>query len=168
MTKASNISPFKNIPGQLSMYDLLGDPDDARWLNTAKDVAQLSLDPSTKTGAVLVCNGDVVATGFNAFPRRLATTTDRLEDREQRLRYTMHAEVCCLLYAGGIPGTLYMYPFPPCAECAKLAIFCGVRRVVAPHPTEEQVVRWGDSFKLAEEMLAEAGVPFDLINYQEV
>jgi dCMP deaminase len=168
MTHASKQSPYRMIQGQLSMFDLLGDPDDVKWISAANECAQLSLDPSTKTGAVLIHNGVCVATGFNRFPRRLLTTEERLADREQRLMYTIHAELDCLLAGGGVPGTLYTYPWPPCAECAKVAIYAGIRRVVSVAPTEAQVVRWGDSFALAKAMFEEAGVVYDLIdNLQE-
>lgn len=138
---------------------------DEFFLGLAEYVGTASKDPSTKTGCVIVRDDRTVASvGYNGFPRGVADTDERLNDRPTKYAMVVHAEPNAILAAGGsVEGcTAYVTPWPPCSGCAALLIQAGIKRIVAPDATDEQKERWGDSFGLASTMLAEAGVELDL------
>lgn len=134
---------------------------DLRFLNIAKEMANCSKDPSTKVGTVIVdAQNRIVSAGFNGFPQKISDDTYRLNDRELKYKYTIHAEANALLFSKrDIQGhVIYVYPFMPCAECTKMIIQCGISKVVSYKTTEEKLIRWKDTFDLAQELLEEAGV----------
>lgn len=140
-----------------------------RWNDYFMDIAQrtseMSKDPSTKVGAVLVADRRVVGTGFNGFPEKIGDRRFLLNNREAKLARMIHAEMNALLYAGreAQGSTLYMYGFgaPPCSRCTVHLIQAGVARVYARGP--EVPERWKEDFDLSGALLAEADVPFLLI-----
>ena len=138
---------------------------DEYFMGLAKAVSRKSKDPSTKVGAVLVdSNHRLISAGINGFPRGLADDQELLRDREVKLALTIHAEQNALLFAErSVRGaTCYVWPMPPCAQCAAKLIQAGVVRVVAPEPTVEQYDRWGKSLALAEWAYAKTGVVLDI------
>lgn len=138
---------------------------DLRFLNLASFVAQWSKDPSTKVGAVIVDQlRRVVSVGYNGFPRGVEDD-DRLTIREVKYEMIVHGEVNAVLSAGRpVAGcTLYTVPFPPCSRCASMMVQAGIKRVVAPAPTKEQIARWGTSFEIAENVFEEGGVELVLL-----
>jgi dCMP deaminase len=107
------------------------------WMDQAKTWSLASKDPSTKVGAVLVDENNVlVATGFNGFPRGVYDSQQRYDNRELKYKFIMHAEANAVINAGhrARGATIYVYPsfgLPPlCTECAKLVIQAGVKEVV--------------------------------------
>jgi len=130
-----------------------------RFLLLAAEVATWSKDPSTKVGCVIARDKQVISLGYNGFPRGIADD-DRLEDRDQKYAHVVHSEPNAIINARcSLEGcTIYTWPFPPCAECAKLIIQAGIRQVVCPPPSHELEARWGDKLRLASAMLREAGV----------
>lgn len=143
---------------------------DRKFLGLAAHVAGWSKDPSTKTGAVVVGRDKTeVALGYNGFPPGIADTPERLNDRPLKYKLVVHAERNALDNArfDVRGGTVYVSPWPPCAECAKSIITRGIKRVVAVEPTPEQVERWGDSFKLMKLLFDEAGVELVLVSREE-
>lgn len=142
-------------------------PWDRRFMRLAREVASWSKDPSTGTGCVIVDEAKhVVSLGYNGFPSRFPDLHSTLENREQRLAYTIHAEVNAILQAGGQARdcTAYVYPWPPCVDCAKILVQGRIKRVVALEATEEQQERWGDSFSRMEIMFREARVNFETVS----
>lgn len=136
---------------------------DDYFMALARLTASKSKDPSTRVGAVLVDpQHRVVSLGYNGFPRGLPDDVALLQDREVKLALTLHAETNALLFAGRLTDgcTCYVWPMPPCAQCAAKLIQAGVMRVVAPEPTPEQYDRWGKSLALAEWAYSQAGVSF--------
>lgn len=106
---------------------------DYRYYALAQYVARWSKDPSTKVGAVLVgVDQRRIALGYNGFPPGVADD-DRLHDRPEKYRLTMHAERNVLDNAAFdvVGATLYCTQFP-CCECAKSIVSKGLRRVIAP------------------------------------
>jgi hypothetical protein len=76
--------------------------------------AQKSKDPNTRVGALIVDRDrDIVAHGLNEFPRGIADTDGRWNDREEKLRLVVHAEcnaICAAAMAGArvLGSTLYL------------------------------------------------------------
>jgi dCMP deaminase len=128
-------------------------------INLAKAISENSNDPSTKVGAVIVKDLLIISTGYNCFPRGVAETEERLNDRPTKYAMVVHAEANAILAAKGNTqgSTMYCTLFP-CNECAKLIIQSGVKRIVTVVPTLEQAERWKDSFNISYQMLTEAGV----------
>jgi dCMP deaminase len=130
------------------------------FLRQCEAVATGSKDPSTQVGAVIVRpDKTIAATGWNGFPRGVEDKPERYADRQVKYRYVCHAEANAIITAREpLHGyTLYASMYP-CNECAKLIIQSGIRHVVSPRPTDEQVERWGESFAATKTMFAEARV----------
>lgn len=140
---------------------------DKRFIEAARHVSTWSKDPSTKVGAVIVSPiGTIVGTGYNGFPRGVADTDERLNDRPTKYKLVVHAELNAVIQAGhqASGGTIYIWPpfgQPPCCtECAKAIIQAGIVRVVGYTP-EETVERWSEDLDFARTLLTEAGVTTD-------
>lgn len=108
---------------------------DWRMMDVAKwNVASWSKDPSEGVGALLVSpDFRQVSWGFNGFPRGIEDTEERLNDKETKLKLTIHAELNALNNAVvDVTGwTLYCTKFP-CSNCAKSIIQKGIKRLVCP------------------------------------
>lgn len=133
---------------------------DERLLGLAEYVSTWSKDPSTKVGAVIAKGNRIVSLGFNGFPSGVGDHPERYADRDTKLAMVLHAEENALLFARqDLTGcTAYVWPMPPCANCAAKLIQAGIGRVVAPYPTTEQAERWGKGFEISAKMFQEAGV----------
>ena len=134
-----------------------------RYLTIAREVAGWSKDPRTKVGAVIVgSSGQILAQGYNGFPRGIRDTDARLNDRETKLRFVVHAEMNCI-YNASLSGVslkdsdLYVYGLPVCSECAKGVVQVGIKRVFMCYPSEIDD-KWRDSFVTTQDMFEEAGV----------
>lgn len=138
---------------------------DARFMRLAQHVAGWSKDPSTKVGAVIVRpDRTIVSLGYNGFPRGTEDYHQHLNDRETKLRRTVHAEVNAILTAGEkLTGyTLYVTPLHPCATCAGVIIQSGLKRVVAKFASSPKP-EWAEDFRVATRMFKEAGVEVALV-----
>lgn len=143
---------------------------DRRFLALAKHVSAWSKDVSTKVGAVIADpNRKVIGLGYNGFAAGVNDSDERLQDRETRLRLTIHAEKNAIFNARSDVSrcTLYVHPMPPCSQCAAAIVQTGIRRVVATMPTDDQRARWGDVWDLADVMYYEAGVHLILVEPAE-
>ena len=141
---------------------------DRRFIRIAKEVSTWSKDPSKKIGCIAVKDRRIIATGFNGFPKGIADLPDRLNDRDLKYRYVVHAEMNCIYnathYGMSLEGsTMYIYGLPVCSECAKGIIQSGVKRVVWKAMMDKIPTRWWDSNMLTEEMFLEAGVEYEKI-----
>lgn len=141
---------------------------DRRWLGLARHYASWSIDPSTAVGCVIARGKVEVSQGYNGFPTGIADTDERLQDREQRLALTLHAEHNAILRVGAAlvrGASLYVWPFPPCHRCACDIVQAGIGRVVVPLVEDEEPVmyqrrlRWKESLELARGLFREAGIP---------
>jgi dCMP deaminase len=143
---------------------------DKHFLAQAELCSQLSKDPSTKVGAVIVNNlRQIVGSGYNGFPRGVQDLEDRYNDRETKLSFVVHAEVNACLLAGDRArgGTIYITPtlgYPPsCNDCSKVIIQVGISRVVGWH-TNNPRSGWQRKADISEIMLREAGIQVDYID----
>jgi dCMP deaminase len=140
---------------------------DTYFLEIAAVTARMSKDPSSQVGAVAVLDRRILATGFNGFPAGVRDD-ERLQDRETKYPRIVHAEQNVIAWAarrgvalGG--ASLYVYPYHPCADCAKLIAQAGVFEVVIADG--ETPARWEESFSLAAGVLLEAGVRVRRVRY---
>lgn len=142
---------------------------DLHYLNLAKEVSTWSKDPSTKIGAVAVGkHGQILATGYNGFPRGIKDSFERLENRETKYSYMIHGEINCI-YNATLTGvsldnaTLYVYGLPVCSECAKGVAQVGIKKVFACHPPIIST-KWEQSNLLTKSIFEEIGIDYTILN----
>lgn len=142
---------------------------DRRFLELAEHVSSWSKDPSTKVGACIVDSTNrVVSIAYNGFPIGVDDSPAYLNDREQKLQRTIHAEPNAILFAQRdlTDHTLYVWPFQPCANCTTLIIQSGIKKVIAPDASAELKERWAASMAAAEAMFNDAGVELIIVEEQ--
>lgn len=134
-----------------------------RYLCLAKEISAWSKDPSRKIGAVAVSDkGQVLATGYNGFPRGVEDSIERYENKELKSKYVVHAEMNCIYNAtyNGISldgSSLYVFGLPPCSECAKGIIQVGIKEVFYSY--DERVPdKWLTSLDTTVQMFHESGI----------
>jgi len=141
-----------------------------RYMDLAKQISSWSLDPSTKVGAVVVGkNGQIVSQGYNGFPRGVKDSPERLNTREEKYKYVVHAEMNCIYNAcrNGASlndTTLYVYGLPVCSECAKGVVQVGISKVIMQHPAVIPQ-HWEEKVLISKTIFNEAGVTF--LRYDE-
>lgn len=150
---------------------------DQHFLKRALLCSEMSKDPNTRVGAVIVGpDREPLSDGFNGFPRGIADTSERLSDRDTKLKLIVHAEMNAILNAArvGTPlkgSTLYLtatdnsglvWGGPPCTRCTVEIIQAGIIGIVS-RPQKSVPSRWAEDLKLARALLVEAG-----IHYREV
>lgn len=143
---------------------------DLRFLELAEHVSGWSRDPSTKVGAVVTQDKDVVGLGYNGFAKGVDDSEERYNDRDMKYKLVVHAEVNALIMAGkeaAKGATLYVWPsfsIPPvCHDCCKTAIQYGIKEIVGYLPTPEDVERakrWQESIDLSRMMCDEVGIVY--------
>ena len=81
-------------------FEAMSNKWDNRYLNLAREVSTWSKDPSTQVGAVAIGEkGQVLAQGYNGFPRGVNDSLERYNDKEVKYRYVVHAEMNCIYNA---------------------------------------------------------------------
>lgn len=146
---------------------------DRRFLELADHVAGWSKDPSTKVGAVIVNDDNiVVGLGYNGFPRGVLDLENRLLDREVKYQMVVHAELNAILMAGerAKGGTIYTVPTlvgnpALCTECCKAVIQSGIKRTVCRVNKGPLPDRWAVMAARVNTMCYEAGIRMDTIDY---
>ena len=135
---------------------------DKRFLSLAKHIAEWSKDPSTKCGAVITKGNKIISLGFNGLASGIEDYAERLANRDVKYKMVIHAEENAIIFANqDLEGcTIYLWPFPPCSNCAAKIIQTGITRVVAPIASSDLIERWGDSLKISANMYDEVGVEF--------
>jgi dCMP deaminase len=150
---------------------ILSNKWDKRYMELAKAVASWSKDPSKKIGAVAIgSKGQVLAQGFNGFPRGIDDNDERLNDRETKYKYVVHAEMN-LIYNATFNGisldgsTVYVYGLPICSECAKGLIQVGVKQVVmCENSYQDADEKWMKSLELSVALLNESGIHWKTVD----
>lgn len=143
---------------------------DKKYIRLAREISTWSKDPSTQIGAVAVGEkGQLLAQGYNGFPRGIEDSADRLNNRKEKYKYVVHAEMNCIYNAtyNGVSlngSTMYIYGLPVCSECAKGLIQVGIKRVVSTAITDATPENWVESTKLTKQIFEEANVKYDFIN----
>jgi dCMP deaminase len=148
---------------------------DKRFMKLAREISTWSKDPSSQIGAVIV-NEDrhILATGYNGFPKGIADTEERLNNREEKYPRIVHAETNCLMNAlySGVSvrdATMYVYGLPVCPECAKLIIQSGIKRVVVSPDPYVFITNWTEKWNnLSKPMFDEVGVSITYTNSEKL
>lgn len=131
-----------------------------KWHNhfmaLAETVASESKDPSTKVGATIVdTDNRIVSLGRNGYPQGVEDTYD---DREEKLRRTIHAEVNAVLFSGrNLKGHTIYVTHPPCAHCTAILVQSKIARIIYKPALPEFQSRWINDMVSAERLLKEAG-----------
>lgn len=134
------------------------------FLNMAREHSDLSKDPSTKVGAVIVRpNKTIASVGFNGFPIGCSDKPENYSDREKKYRRVVHAEMNAICFCNESMDnyTLFTYPFAPCPRCAGPVIQKGIKTVYYPIiPVDNQALRdrWAVDLNESMSMFMEAGV----------
>jgi dCMP deaminase len=131
-------------------------------MQLTKHYASWSKDRSTGVGAVIVNeeNTDLVK-GYNGFPRGIDDDVDARHEKPAKYTWTEHAERNAIYKAAreGIStnGCKMYVNYFPCVDCSRAIIQSGIKTLIAPEPDLTHH-KWGESWKVAVEMLTEAGV----------
>lgn len=145
----------------------------SRFLKLAKHVSEFSKDPSTKVGAVIVDDDDNVRTiGYNGFPRGVKDTPERLENRDIKYPFTVHAELnaICTCARVGVPtkGATMVCTHFPCAPCAGAIVQAGFKDVLVIASNEDFSGRWAGTNKNATTIFIEGGVDVVVMTEDEI
>lgn len=130
-------------------------------MDIADLVSTWSKDRSTKVGCVVVGDaGQILATGYNGFPRGIDDDMDSRHERPMKYMITEHAERNAIYNAARsglslVGSTLYV-GWQPCADCSRGVIQSGISHVCMRTGVIPE--RWLESCAIGRAMLMEAGV----------
>lgn len=150
---------------------------DRHFLGMALYHSRLSKDPSTRVGSVIVGpDREILSAGFNGFPRGIADTPERLNDRDMKLKLIVHAEMNallaaartgvrlkgCTLYLAATDDSGLIWGGCPCTRCSVEIIQVGIAEIVS-YPVKSVPSRWRDDIALAEQLIHEAGIAYRIV-----
>ena len=138
-------------------------------MNIANLVSTKSKDKSTKAGAIIIGEGNIIlSTGYNGFIRDMDDTLDELHERPEKYFWTEHAERNAIYNAArrGVPllNTMMYTTAYPCVECARGIIQAGIVEVMLPRIEEDSFIKsgrwkdWKESRNKAFELFIAAGM----------
>lgn len=129
--------------------------------------ASKSKDPRSQIGSVLVKDKIVISEGYNGFPRKVCDYPRRLDDRDLKLKFIVHAEANAILNCARngtstLNGLLYVNAFP-CNECMKSIIQAGIDKIIVHKEYNDLFcsranTNWADSHKISKVMAEEAKI----------
>lgn len=100
-------------------------------MKTALAIAELSHDPDTKVGVVLVKDNYIISTGYNGTPKD--TSNEMKCANGNTLPTVIHAEVNALLIASrstvSTEGATCYTTFSPCLNCMVMLKQAGIKKV---------------------------------------
>tara|TARA_Y100000034_G_scaffold117749_1_gene157548 strand:+ start:6196 stop:6675 length:480 start_codon:yes stop_codon:yes gene_type:complete len=135
-------------------------------------ISKKSKDRSTKLGAVIVGEyNEILAIGFNGFPRGVDDNEERYHERPMKYRITEHAERNAIYNAArrgiSLEGARMYLPFEPtpCTDCTRGVIQAGIRHIIGTDfKFTGKGKQWDEDLALALEMLEQAGVKRTAVN----
>tara|TARA_R110002051_G_scaffold286290_2_gene348814 strand:- start:9381 stop:9836 length:456 start_codon:yes stop_codon:yes gene_type:complete len=140
---------------------------DKRFIDLAHYVSKWSRDPNRKIGAVIVGDDNTEKSiGYNGLPNNTDITNENRYNKPQKYMWVEHAERNAIYTAGrnGVQldgGKIYVTYFP-CVDCARAIIQSGIKEVCSPKPDWTHH-KWGESWKVSQEMFKECGVKIKFI-----
>jgi len=147
---------------------------DRHFLGLALYHSRLSKDPSTRVGSVIVGpDREILSAGFNGFPRGIADTLERLNDRETKLQLVVHAEMNallaaartgmrlkgCVLFLACTDASGIIWGGPPCTRCTVEMIQVGISEIVS-YPIKTAPSKWHGDLMVARSLLDEARITY--------
>lgn len=137
-----------------------------RHLSTAKHYASFSKD-RTQCGCIAVsADNRVLCEGWNGFPRGVADTKERLENRDVKLELVVHSEQNCIYnaaYSGIVlKGSKFFVhaPIHVCNDCAKGIIQVGATDVFMTLDQTRLSDIWVEKWKTSSLLFKEARVRY--------
>jgi dCMP deaminase len=129
-----------------------------------------STDKNTKTGAVIVLNGKIVARGTNKFAENVKITEKRNTPISKRV-YQDHAERNAIYHAAklGVPlDEAKMYAtWVPCPACANAIINSSINELIFHYEMAIKTEKdWEEDLKESLKMLIESGVKVSMFKGQ--
>lgn len=143
---------------------------DLRFMRIADlEVAQWSKDKSSKVGAVIVKDREIVTSGFNGMPRGCNDNVKARHERPEKYHWMIHAEANAIVNAARqgkstLDCDIYLNWYP-CDVCSGLVVNAGIKRIFCDKEPEWDHLKWGEDFKRARTILAEGGVEVIYMNY---
>lgn len=143
---------------------------DVRFMRLADlEIAQWSKDRSSKVGAVIVKDREVISTGYNGFPRGCDDDLEARHERPEKYNWTIHAEPNAIINAARqgkstLDCDMYLNWFP-CEQCAGFIIQAGIKRLYCDKEPDFNDKKWGAGFIKAIEKLKEGGVEVIYMDY---
>jgi dCMP deaminase len=138
------------------------------FMRTVYNAAQLSKDPKTRIGSVLVKDDDIVSIGYNNFPRKVLDLEERYNDRELKHLFVAHSEFNSIINAArkgaSTLGCKLFTNGQPCHECMKAVINAGIDTVVV-HKQWPQFIhseKWIKSNEISNQMVVEAVIKIEV------
>ncbi len=118
------------------------------FMNIANLVSTKSKDKSTKAGAIIIGEGNIIlSTGYNGFIRDMDDTLDELHERPEKYFWTEHAERNAIYNAArrgvSLLNTMMYTTAYPCVECARGIIQAGIVEVMVPKIEDDPRIKSG-------------------------
>ena len=139
-------------------------------MQQAQLMSTRSKDPSTKVGCIIVSQeGYIISEGYNGFPRGIADTPERLNDRDQKYPRIVHGEANAIINAGRngtkIKDGIAFVTQPPCPDCAKMLVQSGISQVyyMDLDKSKNGIAGWRDKLAISFDMFREAGIHYEVI-----
>jgi dCMP deaminase len=138
-----------------------------RYLALAEQISTWSKDPSRQIGCVAVGDkGQVLAQGYNGFPRGIKDSPEIYNNRELKYKYIVHAEMNTIFNASynGVSldgATLYVHGLPCCSDCAKGIVQVGIKQIFMNK--QDVPDTWQTSWDLSQSMFDAAGIKWEFI-----
>lgn len=138
-----------------------------RYLSLAEQISTWSKDPSRQIGCVAVGDkGQVLAQGYNGFPRGIEDSQEIYNNRELKYKYIVHAEMNTIFNASynGVSldgATLYVHGLPCCSDCAKGIVQVGIKQIFMNK--QDIPDTWQASWDLSQSMFDAAGIKWEFI-----
>ena len=140
------------------------------FMQQAQLMSTRSKDPSTKVGCIIVSpDRFVLSEGYNGFPRGVADTPERLNDRTQKYPRVVHAEANAIINAGRngakIDNGILFVTQPPCPNCAKMIAQAGIREVfyIDLDKSKKNIAGWRDELGISFDMFDEVDIKYHAI-----
>jgi dCMP deaminase len=140
------------------------------FMQQAQLMSTRSKDPSTKVGCIIVSPSRfVLSEGYNGFPRGVADTPERLNDRAQKYPRVVHAEANAIINAGRngakIDNGILFVTQPPCPNCAKMIAQAGIREVfyIDLEKSKVNIASWREELAISFDIFDEVGIKYHAI-----
>ena len=143
---------------------------DVRFMEfTDLTVAQWSKDRSSRVGAVIVKDREIVTTGFNGLPRGCNDDNEARHERPEKYSWFIHAEPNAIINAArqgkSTLGCDMYVNWCPCDQCSGFIVQAGIKRLYCDKEPDWNDPKWGEGFKRAKTILEEGGVEVIYMNY---